>query len=253
MGETRRATTLAALSVLAASPAVGQGRQTLLSEGRRGPHILVIGDSHSNGLAVGLTWVLAWDVTVDARGVVNTGLTQADARRANFSNWFARLEELLRAAPNRYAAVVISLGGVDNQALTFDDNRDSLAFGTQAFAEAYAERMARLVAPLRAARIATLWVGLPSVGVPQVDQAYAWIDALQVQATRRANIPYLHLRPLTLHEGRYDEKWFNGRSYPTSLRQPDQLHFTQNGYFRIAELIVPQIEELLGGRRLPKR
>jgi hypothetical protein len=96
-------------------------------------------------------------------------------------------------------------------------------------------------------------VGLPSAGSPQIDQAYAWIDALQVQATRRANIPFLHLRPLTLHDGRYDEKWFNGRSYPTSLRQPDALHFTQNGYFRIAEVMVPQIEAQLGGRRLPRR
>lgn len=244
---------LAGTSALAAPPAGAQSRQTLLGEGRRGPHILVIGDSHSNGLAIGLTWVLAWDVTVDARGIVNTGLAQADARMANFSNWFTRLEELLRAAPSRYAAAVISLGSVDNQRLTFDDNRDGLAFGSQEYAEAYAERMARLVARLRAARIAPLWVGLPSAGSPQIDQAYAWIDALQAQATRRASIPFLHLRPLTLHNGRYDEKWFNGRSHPTSLRQPDALHFTQNGYFRIAEVVVPQIEAQLGNRRLPRR
>jgi hypothetical protein len=253
MKETSRRILLAGSSSLLASPAMAQGRQTLLSENNRGTQILVIGDSHSNGLAIGLTWVLAWGVTVDARGIVNTGLARAEAQMANFGNWFTRLEELLRAAPNRYAAAVISLGSVDNQRLTFTDGREPLAFGSQEFAEAYAERMARLVAMLRAARIAPLWVGLPSAGSPQIDQAYAWIDALQVQAARRANIPYLHLRPLTLHDGRYDEKWFNGRSHPTSLRAPDALHFTQNGYFRIAEVMVPQIEAQLGGRRLPRR
>jgi len=253
MNEKRRGVLLAGPALLLASPAISQGRQTLLGENRGGTHILVIGDSHSNGLAIGITWVVAWGVTVDARGVVNTGLARADAQMANFSNWFTRLEELLRAAPNRYAAAVISLGSVDNQSLTFPDGREPLAFGSQEYAEAYAQRMARLVAILRAARVAPLWVGLPSAGSPRIDQAYAWMDSLQVQAARRDGIPFFHLRPLTLHDGRYDEKWFNGRSHPVSLRQPDALHFTQNGYFRIAEVMVPQLEAQLGGRRLPRR
>lgn len=253
MNEARRQVLISGSCFLLSSPAIAQGRQTLLSENRGGPRILVIGDSHSLGLAVGLTWVLASSVTVDSRGIVNTGLARADARRANFTNWFARLAELLRAAPSRYLAAVVTLGSVDNQRLTFDDGRESLAFGTQPYAEAYAERMARLVGLLRQARIAPLWVGLPSAGSPEIDQAYAWMDALQVQATQRANIPFLHLRPMTLNNGRYDETWFNGRSYPISLRQPDALHFTQNGYFRIAEAMAPQIEAQLGGRRLPRR
>lgn len=253
MSEAHRRSFLAGSCVLLCSPAIAQGRQTLLSDSRGGPQILVIGDSHSLGLAVGLSWTLASSVTVDGRGIANTGLARADARMANFTDWFTRLEELLRAAPNRYLAAVVTLGSVDNQRLTFAGGRESLPFATPEYAEAYAERMGRLVGMLRRARIAPLWVGLPSAGVPNIDQAYAWMDALQVQATRRANIPFLHLRPLTLHDGRYDEKWFNGRSYPVSLRQPDQLHFTQNGYFHVAEVIVPAIEAQLGGRRLPRR
>ncbi|MDB5379645.1 MAG: hypothetical protein JWR00_4091, partial [Rubritepida sp.] len=63
MKETSRRILLAGSSSLLASPAMAQGRQTLLSENNRGTQILVIGDSHSNGLAIGLTWVLAWGVT----------------------------------------------------------------------------------------------------------------------------------------------------------------------------------------------
>lgn len=212
-----------------------------------------MGDSFALGLGPVLNRRFAGRPSVDARGMVNTGLAQANYPFLGFTNWIDRSDQLMRRPGARqYKAIVVCLGAVDNRALTFEDGSQPFGFGSAEFAQAYSERMLRLVQNLKRYNARVTWVGLPVAREAFYDTAYAWLEALGLHVASRGGFEYLPLRQATTAASGYDPNWFDGRRHAAPVRQPDGVHFNDNGNHLVTLKLQSNLEAALG-RRLPQR
>lgn len=248
--KTLRRSLLAAAATCAAGPVTAQG---VLGDDRPGADILVLGDSFSIGLGTALFRRFAGNPSVDSRGVINTGLALANHPIQGFTNWLDRAEMLMRRpGARRHRVALVSLGAVDNRWMTFEGDRPTVSFGTQEFAQAYAERMLRLVEILRRHGARVIWTGLPVAREPYFDTAYAWLEPLGARVATQGRFTHVPLRPLTSAYGGYSPNWFNGAEHRVPVRQADGVHFNDEGNHLLTGHMLPLFEAALG-RRLPRR
>ncbi|EHJ48993.1 Peptidoglycan-binding lysin domain protein [Solidesulfovibrio carbinoliphilus subsp. oakridgensis] len=142
--------------------------------------ILLVGDSLSIGLGKQLDTVFAGrpGVSFAHLGKVSSGLANPA-----FFDWDAQLAAQVKA--NHPDMVLIMLGANDDKALPTSDGR-SAAFGTRDWDVAYAERLGRLHAIIRADNPAAsvYFIGVPVMGDPSFNTSMVHVNGVLARAAR---------------------------------------------------------------------
>lgn len=232
---------------------------------QRQVRLLVMGDSLSQGLQQKLN--LLHDrqfVNVMERGRLNSGL--ANLREYN---WVAEAERLASNSNERIDVAIILVGANDLTNLTDPNVRGRVGYATPEFYAGYGERVQQVANSFLSRGIHVVWVGTPLGGrTASLENQTAILDvtirsALENLASSRsqsaattspsAELVYLSLRDMTTtDQNSYQANFWNGQTYRHSVRGEDRFHFSDGGYFLIADVVSQAVEEVLGSS-LPRR
>ncbi len=217
----------------AVEPSAEPAVQTPVEAVRR---VLILGDSMAaTDFGRELERALASEtVTTRRRGKSATGLARPD-----FFDWMAEgARQVDRHDPD---VVVVILGGNDGQDLIGGPRR--VRWGAPEWEAAYAERLDAFAGRLLTAPERRLiWVALPRMARPKLEQKLALIRRVQFDALgRQPRAEYLDTGPWFFDgEGRdvSTVEW-DGKVAP--LRQDDGIHFSVHGARWFAGRVAPEI------------
>lgn len=193
--------------------------------------IVVIGDSLGEGLWGGLFRAFEEDGTLEfiQRSKTGTGLARADRH-----DWNAELAKILQE--ENYHIAVVMFGANDSQQLNKDGKL--LKFGSEEWREAYGERVEALIKQLRAANVATYWVGLPVMRSPdQTSNAEKLNDVYREKAFINGAKYIDNWSGFVDEAGRYSAYGPDMTGQSKRLRADDGLHFTMRGYLKLAHFV----------------
>jgi hypothetical protein len=158
----------------------------------------------------------------------STGLVRPD-----FFSWPAHFREDL--AHHSYGAVVFMSGANDGQGMVVDGH--SQAFGSPVWTKEYHRRVGAAMDLFLKNRVKRVyWVGMPEMGDPELSALMAEInEAARAEAEERS--PSVH----------YIDAWaiLSGSSgeYVAANRQPDGVHLSDAGSFKLADAVYRAIEK----------
>ncbi|HEX7532692.1 MAG TPA: GDSL-type esterase/lipase family protein [Methyloceanibacter sp.] len=205
--------------------------------------VLVIGDSLGDGLWSGLYRAFEEDANLEfvKRAKVNGGLLSAD--------WESYLDDALK--DGTYQIAVVMYGANDDQAIKV--GKDWVKVGSEAWRQAYGERVEKVIKKLRAANLAIYWVGLPIMRSP-------------TQSTDAESMNEVYREKAFINGAKYVDTW-NGfmdeggrfsaygpdmTGQVKRLRADDGVLFTMRGYVKLAHFPEKEIRHDLGAAKLER-
>ena len=205
--------------------------------------VLVIGDSLGDGLWSGLYRAFEEDANLEfvKRAKVNGGLLSA--------NWESDLDDALK--DGTYQIAVVMYGANDDQAIKV--GKDWVKVGSEAWRQAYGERVEKVIKKLRAANLAIYWVGLPIMRSP-------------TQSTDAESMNEVYREKAFINGAKYVDTW-NGfmdeggrfsaygpdmTGQVKRLRADDGVLFTMRGYVKLAHFPEKEIRHDLGAAKLER-
>lgn len=240
---------LALLSIapaLAQSPAVFQ--RSYINPFPNGDRyrMVVLGDSLGDGLWSGLYRAFEPDPTVEVikRSKVSTGLVRADRY-----DWDAALDEILK--DDAYQIAVVMFGANDAQSIR--KNKTVLKPGTDAWREAYGERVEAFIKKLRAGNVAVYWVGLPVMRAPQASGNAEFMNEIFREKAFINGAKYVETwSAFTDQSGRYSAYGPDMQGQVRRLRANDGVHFTMRGYLKLAHFVEKELRRDLSVAKLER-
>jgi hypothetical protein len=234
-----------ALLILTASQALAQGSDVQRSYIDAFPagdryRIVVLGDSLGEGLWSGLYRAMESDATLEFvnRSKGNGSLFRDDTH--------TDLAKMLKE--ENYQVAVVMFGANDAQAAKKDGTWHKV--GSEAWREVYGKRVEDFIKQLRAAKIATYWVGLPIVRSP--GQA---ADAEVLNEVFREKAFINGAKFIDVWNGFADE---GGRFSPYGpdldgqarrMRADDGMHFTMRGNVKLAHYVEKDLRKDLNAAK----
>ncbi|HLI44297.1 MAG TPA: DUF459 domain-containing protein [Acidimicrobiales bacterium] len=201
--------------------------------------VLEVGDSLGIDLGWGMQWALGADPHVnlvqDARG--DTGLANT-----GYYNWPAELSTELQA--NHPQIVVVFLGANDVQG--FYVGSQVVTFGTPAWRQAYAARVATMMSEATAAGAKVLWVGMPIMQDPTFSSAMREVDAIyRAEAAVHPGVTYMSSwRLFSTPTGQYNGGTTDVAGSVMPLRDPDGIHLADGGEDLLGLAVVKEMRTL---------
>jgi hypothetical protein len=199
--------------------------------------VVVLGDSLGDGLWSGLYRAFEDDPTLDfiQRSKKSTGFVRTDRY-----NWNAELDKILKEG--NYQVAVAMFGTNDAQSIKKDGK--VLKVGTEEWREAYGERVEKFIKRLRAANVATYWVGLPVMRSPgQSSNAEKLNDVFQEKAFVNG-AKFIDTKEGFVDEsGRYSAYGPDMTGNVKRLRANDGVHFTMRGYLKLAHFVEKELRK----------
>jgi uncharacterized protein len=216
---------------VAGDAAVGRLRPVSAEDPLR---VLLVGDSLVGAVADGYGRVVAerddvrW--TKDVR--VSTGLARPDVL-----DWSAHLRSLLLGEDPD--VVVVMIGGNDGQSLTVPGGAP-IHHGSEPWPAAYEERAGALMDVAASEGRTVLWIRLPAMRVPHVEQARQRINAAVARAAEDRPVRVIDGEALLTPEG------YTPRLGGQPVRADDGVHLSIQGGERVAAAVAAAIEDLWG-------
>jgi hypothetical protein len=142
--------------------------------------------------------------------------------------------------------VVIMLGINDMQAMR--DGKDYVDPLTDRWKKLYAERIQAVVAPLVAAHVPVVWVGLPPMRSDKFNGDMTQLNQLFKDNAERAGAKFLDIfDDFADQSGGFDAYGPNIEGQKAKLRGPDGIHLTAAGGKKLAHFIDADVLAALGG------
>jgi hypothetical protein len=142
--------------------------------------------------------------------------------------------------------VVIMLGINDMQAMR--DGKDYLDPLTDRWKTIYAQRIQAVVAPLVAAHVPTIWVGLPPMRSDKFNGEMIQLNQLFKDNVERAGAKFIDIfDDFADQSGGFDAYGPNIEGQKAKLRGPDGIHLTAAGGKKLAHFIDAEVLAALGG------
>lgn len=199
--------------------------------------IVVVGDSLGEGLWGGLYRAFEDDPTLDfiQRSKKSTGFV--NTRRYN---WNGEIDKILKEG--NYHVAVVMFGANDARPIRKDGKL--LKVGTEEWREAYGERIEKFIRKLRAANVATYWVGLPVMRSPgQSANAEKLNDVFRERAFVNGAKFVDTWEGFVDEQGRYSAYGPDMSGNVKRLRANDGKHFTMRGNLKLAHFVEKELRK----------
>ncbi len=211
--------------------------------------IVVLGDSLGDGLWAGLYRAFQEDATLEflQRSKKSTGFARTDRY-----DWNKEIDQIIK--DDNYHVAVVMFGANEGQSIKEDGK--VLKFGTEEWREAYGKRVEKLIKKLRAANIATYWVGLPVMRSPgQTSNAEKLNDVFRERAFINGAKFIDTWEGFVDDSGRYSAYGPDMSGKVKRLRANDGVHFTRRGSLKLAHFVEKELRKDLslakGERNIP--
>ena len=161
--------------------------------------------------------------------------------RPDFFNWPARLEEIV--AEHDPDAFVVMFGANDGQNIAV--RGEVLTFGTPAWEQEYAQRVAAVMDILGGDGRRVYWVGQPVARAADFDAKMQVLNAVYAaQAQGRDGVTYIDTRSLFAGpDGEYAAYLEDDNGQSVLMRQQDGVHLTRAGGERLASVVLALLDE----------
>lgn len=202
--------------------------------------VIVFGDSLAHNLGTGLQKVLAdapeIHVSTEARG--SSGLVRDD-----FYDWAAASEALFSGEATPDIGVVM-IGLNDRQILTVDG--ETLQPLTDAWRDAYAKRVDRIISVFSSRDRPLIWVGMPPMSSQRLSADLAAINEIVRERVRQGGAFYVDIwKGFVDEENRYAASGPDLSGQNARLRASDGIHFTPAGAGKAAHFADIEIRRLI--------
>jgi uncharacterized protein len=194
--------------------------------------IAVFGDSQAAGLARGLQRVLVDDPHYRVLNRTHPGVSLAHEE----SEW---LPPLQRFVDTEKADIAIVMFGGNDRIDMRDPTGRYLRFGTDAWRDAYTERVERVLKILVIAGLKVTWCGNPIARSAKYSTDMEYINKLYEAEAARFGAEFLPLwAAVADDQGGYTAFGKDRDGVTERLRADDGIHFTAAGYELIAQRII---------------
>jgi len=208
--------------------------------------VVVLGDSLGEGLWSGLYRAFQEDKNLE---IVNHSKVSTGFVRVDSYDWNKALDDILKE--NNYQMAVVMFGANDNQAIR--QGKEYLKPGTDAWREAYAQRVEAFIKKLRAAKLAVYWAGLPIMRSPdQSEDAQFLNDVFREKAFINGAKFVETWSGFTDESGRYSAYGPDMEGQVKRLRADDGVHFTMRGYLKLAHFVEKEMRHDLSLAKLER-
>jgi hypothetical protein len=194
--------------------------------------IVVFGDSQAQGLSGGLSRVLLEEprFRVLNRSHPGAALVHGD------SEWLAPVQ---RFVAHEKADVAVVMFGANDRLDLRDEHGAYVRFRSDAWREAYAARIDKMLAALGEAGLKVIWCGNPIARSPTYSADMGYINTIYEEEARRFGAQFVSLWTAAAdNDGHYAAYGKDRDGVTQRLRADDGIHFTAAGYELIAEKIV---------------
>jgi uncharacterized protein len=202
--------------------------------------IVVLGDSLGDGLWEGLYRAFDDDATLEfiQRSQKSTGFV--DTGRYD---WNGEIDQILK--DDKFQVAVVMFGANDDKPIKKDGKWFKV--GTEEWREAYGAQVETFIKKLRAANIATYWVGLPVMRAPgQTSDAEKLNDVFREKAFINGAKYIDTWSGFVDEQGRYSAYGPDMSGQVKRLRSDDGVHFTMRGYLKLAHFVEKELRKDLG-------
>jgi uncharacterized protein len=208
--------------------------------------VLVVGDSLADGLWSGLYRAFQEDSNLE---IVNKSKPSSGFVRTDSYDWNASIGDILK--DDTYQMAVVMFGANDDQAIR--SGKDQLKPGTDAWRDAYGQRVEAFVKKLRATGVAVYWVGLPILRSPeQSEDAEALNEVFREKAFINGAKFIDTWSGFSDESGRYSPYGPDMSGQVRRLRDDDGVHFTPRGYLKLAHFAEKEIRRDLSLAKLER-
>lgn len=202
--------------------------------------VYVLGDS----LAISAADGMAQDFGARPEiGVVNRARDASGLVRDDYFDWPKAARDLVAPGKDgklaRIDMAFVMLGLNDLQPLK--DGKDYVDVLSERWAAVYAQRIQALVAPLQAAHVPVVWVGLPPMRNEKVNGEIVVLNQLFKENAEKAGAKFVDIFDAFADQsGGFDAFGPNMEGRQVKLRGPDGLHFTMAGGQKLAHFLEPE-------------
>lgn len=199
--------------------------------------VVVIGDSMAEGLWEGMFRAFEDDPTLDfiQQSKKWTGFVNIDKY-----DWNAEIGQILKDGDYHIAVVMFGVG--EGQPIRKDGKL--LKVGTEEWREAYGARVETFIKKLRAANLATYWVGLPVMRAPgQTEDAEKLNDVFREKAFVNGAKFIDTWEGFVDDQGRYSAYGPDMTGNTKRLRADDGIHFTMRGSLKLAHFVDKELRK----------
>ena len=199
--------------------------------------IVVLGDSMGEGLWDGLYRSAEDDPTLD---VIQQSKKSTGFVNPNNYDWNAEIDQILKDGNYQIAAVMFGAG----EAQPIKKDGKTLQVGTEEWREAYGERVETFIKKLRAANLATYWVGLPVMRSPgQSEDAKTLNDVFREKAFVNGAKFIDTWEGFVDDQGRFSAYGPDMQGNTKRLRENDGVHFTMRGSLKLAHFVDKELRK----------
>lgn len=194
--------------------------------------IVVFGDSQAQGLAGGLSRVLLDDPRYRVLNRSHPGAALVHGE----SEWLGPAQ---RFAAREKADIAVVMFGANDRLDLREEHGPYLHFRTDAWRDAYAARIDKILTTLLDAGLKVIWCGNPIARSPTYSADMGYINTIYEEEARRFGAQFVSLWNAVADDGGHYVAYGKDRDGVTQrLRADDGIHFTSAGYELIAEKIV---------------
>ncbi|GHA26989.1 hypothetical protein GCM10007989_23510 [Devosia pacifica] len=190
--------------------------------------LAVFGDSLASDLARALERLYAEDpnLVVLRQGVGSSGFVRDD-----FFDWNAAIEK--EVADDTFDLAVVIIGINDRQNLRVDGRSTEPL--SDAWTDAYRQRIAEFIAEIRSAGKPVIWVGLPPMSASSYSSAISQISAIHRLAAVSGGAEFVDIYERFLGEdGKYSSYGPDLNGQNVRMRKDDGIHFSTAGSDKLA-------------------
>jgi uncharacterized protein len=195
--------------------------------------VAVFGDSQAQGIAGGLQRVLLDDPRFH---IINRTRPGASLTHAE-SEWFGPIEQFVG---HDKADVAIVMFGANDRLDMRDPQLGYLHFESDAWHDAYAAKVDRILAALAAAHLKIIWCGNPIARSPTYSSDMSYINGIFEEEVPKYGGTFVPLwNVITDDKGEFAAYGKDRNGTTERLRGDDGIHFTAAGYEVIADKLIP--------------
>jgi hypothetical protein len=214
--------------------------------------VYVLGDSLGVSAADGMAQDFQGQPEI---GVVDRARDASGLVRDDYFDWPKAARELVSPGKEGKAAkvdfVFVMLGINDFQPLR--DGKDYVDVLSDRWKAVYAQRIQAVVAPLQAAHVPVVWIGLPPMRNDKVNAEVVALNQLFKENAEKAGAKFVDIFDAFADQsGGFDAFGPDMNGQKVKLRGPDGIHFTGAGGLKLAHLLDPDALAALKPDGAPK-